>query len=246
MINLDLPWNPAVLEQRIGRAHRHGQPRTVNVINLIAQGTIEERMLDTLAAKRNIFAGVFGKEEAPARLSLQDAGQGLLKRLGELLGPPVAPILALKPQAGPVPDVKPRPLAPHEGETRDARAAEGISRPAPTLAGFAQRLLAQLDARIPLVRKTPLGDGVLVVVGGDPAGLRPAIEKALSAYFAPDIPALHLMEPEGYRAVTALFPVAPTSPEDEPYRAPALPSLAGPSGRDEKERRPRKVNEGLI
>ena len=44
--------NPAVLEQRIARAHRHGQPHSVQVINLIAKGTIEERMLDTLAAKR--------------------------------------------------------------------------------------------------------------------------------------------------------------------------------------------------
>ena len=38
VINLDLPWNPAVLEQRIARAHRHGQPHTVNVVNLIAKG----------------------------------------------------------------------------------------------------------------------------------------------------------------------------------------------------------------
>ncbi len=48
VINLDLPWNPAVLEQRIARAHRHHQSETVNVVNLIAKGTIEERMLDTL------------------------------------------------------------------------------------------------------------------------------------------------------------------------------------------------------
>jgi SNF2 family DNA or RNA helicase len=52
VVNLDLPWNPAVLDQRIARAHRHGQLHTVNVVNLIAEGTIEERMLDTLAAKR--------------------------------------------------------------------------------------------------------------------------------------------------------------------------------------------------
>jgi len=51
VVNLDLPWNPAVLDQRIARAHRHGQLHTVNVVNLIAKGTIEERMLDTLSAK---------------------------------------------------------------------------------------------------------------------------------------------------------------------------------------------------
>ncbi len=100
VVNLDLPWNPAVLEQRIGRAHRHGQLQPVHVVNLIAQGTIEERMLDTLAAKRNVFAGVFGTEEAPDKLSFRDTGQGLLKRLDDLLGQPArAPVLELEPTA---------------------------------------------------------------------------------------------------------------------------------------------------
>ena len=85
VVNLDLPWNPAVLEQRIGRAHRHGQSRSVHVINLIAKGTIEERMLDTLAAKRNVFAGVFGADEAPSAIRFEDSGQGLLKQIDELL-----------------------------------------------------------------------------------------------------------------------------------------------------------------
>jgi len=38
---MDLPWNPAVLEQRIGRVHRMGQSRGVQVVNLIGQGSIE-------------------------------------------------------------------------------------------------------------------------------------------------------------------------------------------------------------
>ena len=45
VVNLDLPWNPAVLEQRIGRVHRLGQHRPVRVVHFIAQGTIEEGML---------------------------------------------------------------------------------------------------------------------------------------------------------------------------------------------------------
>ena len=82
VINLDLPWNPAVLEQRIARAHRHGQPHSVQVINLVAKGTIEERMLDTLAAKRNVFAGVFGSDEAPTAIKFEDTGQSLLTAIG--------------------------------------------------------------------------------------------------------------------------------------------------------------------
>ena len=58
VVNMDLPWNPAKLEQRIGRVHRMGQSRGVQVINFVAQGSIEEGMLGVLAFKRSLFAGV--------------------------------------------------------------------------------------------------------------------------------------------------------------------------------------------
>ncbi|MFO0969425.1 MAG: DEAD/DEAH box helicase [Gemmataceae bacterium] len=58
VINMDLPWNPAVLEQRIGRVHRLGQQRPVQAINFVAQGTIEEGMLGVLQFKKSLFAGV--------------------------------------------------------------------------------------------------------------------------------------------------------------------------------------------
>lgn len=58
VINMDLPWNPAVLEQRIGRVHRLGQTRGVQVINFVARGTIEESMLSVLAFKKSLAAGI--------------------------------------------------------------------------------------------------------------------------------------------------------------------------------------------
>jgi superfamily II DNA or RNA helicase len=58
VINMDMPWNPAVLEQRVGRVHRMGQSRGVQVINFIGQGSIEEGMLSLLAFKTSLFAGV--------------------------------------------------------------------------------------------------------------------------------------------------------------------------------------------
>jgi Helicase conserved C-terminal domain len=58
VFNMDLPWNPAVLEQRIGRVHRMGQQRGVQAINFVAQGSIEEGMLSVLAFKKSLFAGV--------------------------------------------------------------------------------------------------------------------------------------------------------------------------------------------
>jgi superfamily II DNA or RNA helicase len=58
VLNMDLPWNPAVLEQRIGRVHRLGQSQPVRVVNFVAKGTIEEGMLSVLQFKRSLFAGV--------------------------------------------------------------------------------------------------------------------------------------------------------------------------------------------
>jgi superfamily II DNA or RNA helicase len=58
VVNMDLPWNPAVLEQRIGRVYRLGQTRAVQVVNFVAQGTIEEGMLSVLSFKKSLFAGI--------------------------------------------------------------------------------------------------------------------------------------------------------------------------------------------
>jgi superfamily II DNA or RNA helicase len=58
IVNMDMPWNPAVLEQRIGRVHRMGQSRGVQVLNFIGQGSIEEGMLSVLAFKKSLFVGV--------------------------------------------------------------------------------------------------------------------------------------------------------------------------------------------
>ena len=58
LVNMDLPWNPAILEQRIARIHRMGQIKPVRVINFVAKGTIEEGMLSVLAFKRSLSAGI--------------------------------------------------------------------------------------------------------------------------------------------------------------------------------------------
>lgn len=58
LINLDLPWNPAVLEQRIARIYRLGQENPVQIINMVARDTIEERMLSKLRFKSDLAAGI--------------------------------------------------------------------------------------------------------------------------------------------------------------------------------------------
>ncbi|HEX3149054.1 MAG TPA: DEAD/DEAH box helicase [Gemmataceae bacterium] len=64
VVNVDLPWNPAVLEQRIGRVHRLGQKQPVRVVNFVAKGTIEEGMLALLKFKKSLFAGVLDGGES--------------------------------------------------------------------------------------------------------------------------------------------------------------------------------------
>ena len=61
MINFDLPWNPMRIEQRVGRIHRVGQTREVNIFNLAAEGTVEDYILDILDRKLNMFELVIGE-----------------------------------------------------------------------------------------------------------------------------------------------------------------------------------------
>ncbi|MGC8539982.1 MAG: DEAD/DEAH box helicase [Phycisphaerae bacterium] len=68
VVNVDLPWNPAVLEQRIGRVHRLGQKRPVQVINFVAKGTIEEGMLSVLKFKKSLFSGILDNGESAVML----------------------------------------------------------------------------------------------------------------------------------------------------------------------------------
>ncbi|MBI4559020.1 MAG: DEAD/DEAH box helicase [Candidatus Hydrogenedentes bacterium] len=64
VINMDQPWNPAVLEQRIGRVHRLGQQRHVQVFHFVSRGTIEHGMLSVLKFKTSMFEGVLDGGES--------------------------------------------------------------------------------------------------------------------------------------------------------------------------------------
>ena len=85
MINLDLPWNPAILEQRIARIYRLGQERNVQVINLVAKGTIEENMLGKLRFKTAMFEGVLDNGEDTIFLGNESKFTAMMDTLGEVL-----------------------------------------------------------------------------------------------------------------------------------------------------------------
>lgn len=86
VINLDLPWNPARLEQRIARAWRKHQKRVVSVINLVAENTIEHRMLYLLDAKQGLSDAVLDSPTEDGRMELPSGRQAFLERLENVLG----------------------------------------------------------------------------------------------------------------------------------------------------------------
>jgi len=61
LVNFDLPWNPMEIEQRIGRLHRLGQTRAVQIYNLVQAGTLQEHLLEILQEKLNLFELVVGE-----------------------------------------------------------------------------------------------------------------------------------------------------------------------------------------
>jgi ERCC4-related helicase len=93
VINVDLPWNPAVLEQRIARAHRMGQTQPVQVFVLVTEDTIEENLLSTIAAKRDLALAALDSESQVNELDLVSGMEELKNRLEVLLGArPEAPV----------------------------------------------------------------------------------------------------------------------------------------------------------
>jgi hypothetical protein len=86
VINVDLPWNPAVLEQRISRAHRMGQKQPVQVYILMTEGTIEENLLATLSAKHELALAALDAESEVDSVDLESGMEELKRRLEILLG----------------------------------------------------------------------------------------------------------------------------------------------------------------
>src|SRR5437879_259765 len=86
VINVDLPWNPAVLEQRIARAYRMGQEQPVQVFVLIPEDTIEEKLLSTLSAKHNLALAALDAESDVDQVDLAGGIEELRRRLEVLLG----------------------------------------------------------------------------------------------------------------------------------------------------------------
>jgi len=96
VINLDLPWNPAKLEQRIARAWRKHQKRAVRVINLVSKDTIEEAMLGKLAYKTALADSVLDGAAFKESPRGESGRQAFAARVGALLGSEPSPPQVVK------------------------------------------------------------------------------------------------------------------------------------------------------
>ncbi|MEX0902814.1 MAG: DEAD/DEAH box helicase [Pseudohongiellaceae bacterium] len=86
VINIDLPWNPALLEQRIARAHRMGQQQPVQVYLLVTEQTLEENLLATLSAKKELALAALDPDTDIDQVDLTSSIDDLRRRLEILLG----------------------------------------------------------------------------------------------------------------------------------------------------------------
>ncbi|MFU8804188.1 MAG: SNF2-related protein [Bradymonadaceae bacterium] len=87
LINLDVPWNPAVLEQRIARVHRLGQAEPVQIILMISVNSYEERVAQLAGNKQHLFDHVVSPD---AELDVVGLSKKGLEWITESLAAPVA------------------------------------------------------------------------------------------------------------------------------------------------------------
>ena len=143
VINFDLPWNPAKLNQRIGRVSRIGQKSShVHVVNLVAKDSIEEKILAGIQLKSDVFKGVFDGGVDIVEFS-QEKRTALLNQLREILvEEPVAAKKELENQPE-IPEDTPHFLNPevldqpdavvtYDAEETPSDAAPADNSPAPT------------------------------------------------------------------------------------------------------------------
>jgi SNF2 family DNA or RNA helicase len=84
VVHLEVPWNPAVLEQRVGRVHRMGQQRSVRVLHFVTRGAIEEKVRQVVEDKRALFDGLL-TDGADQVVFDEQARVSFVNRLSDLI-----------------------------------------------------------------------------------------------------------------------------------------------------------------
>lgn len=111
VVNVDLPWNPAKLEQRIARAWRKNQTRSVTVVNLVCENSIEHGILHLLGQKQALADGVLDGHGDLGALKMPSGRAAMIERMQAMM------------QA--VASVTPRILSPEEAVAEELRRRHG-------------------------------------------------------------------------------------------------------------------------
>jgi SNF2 family DNA or RNA helicase len=112
VVNFELPWNPAKMNQRIGRVNRIGQEsRCINVVNLITKGSIEEKILAGIQLKTELFDGAFDGRADKVEFSSEKRTE-LLNQLREMMGEDPVPPPATSTPPEEIPEDTPHYLNP--------------------------------------------------------------------------------------------------------------------------------------
>jgi len=214
VINLDLPWNPARLEQRIARAWRKHQQQAVNVVNLVTEDSIEHKMLGTLAVKRELADGVIDGRGDLSSLRMPSGRAAFLAKLNHILGVGLpAPLVTERAK---------RVVSPVLGEASPADR-------------FRQAVVSELSNRVQLITTRPAtggdrGSATLVVVDADADRLRPVIARMHEASDREGT--IEVLDRQTYETVQRLVGLGivawPMEAGTELHRSPAL-TRSGPS-----------------
>ncbi len=156
LVNLDIPWNPAVLDQRVARIHRLGQRSKVQVLHLVAPDSYEEQVLRLIRGKRNLFDNVMDSD------ATEDV-VGVSKRLAEVLAEDLAETLE-EPETPPPVDRIPAVEEDASPPPADHPPTEATSRQ-PALPGAADDGTAEEVRRCILELQRELGPGIERILG---------------------------------------------------------------------------------
>jgi SNF2 family DNA or RNA helicase len=173
VVNFEPPWNPARLEQRIGRVHRLGQAHPVHVVHLLTKDSIEERVWETLKLKKSLFAGVFDSptgEVSFAALGRKSVLQTVKEifahqpgRPKPLIDQPATKAIPIHSSAGAIPAAGSQAAAPPSSEFEQAAA------------GLIETGVRFLESLVTVGQGAPFGEIVSNMVSVDPRTGRPVL-----------------------------------------------------------------------
>jgi superfamily II DNA or RNA helicase len=212
LVNLDIPWNPAVLDQRVARVHRLGQRSKVQVIHLVAADAYEDRVLGLVQGKRDLFDNVVDA----------DAGEdvvGTSKRLAEILAEDLADNSPQKEASAPAPvDIETSATAEPAPPATDTAAA------APADTGSPGNGVGHEVRRCIDVLQHALGPRIERILGAR-GGLLVVLDQiddaddARAAAISEQVP-IALIDRRTLRGLQRLGTASPAAGAEELYRAP--------------------------